>query len=172
MTCLVSKGRTSVGSPWLAKVWIRLNKAAYVVPAHKLLFPRFSFECCKLIKCDKAVVICIATNINQPSALHEFKLSVSQCSSSSQDNCFTINVIISLQVFNYAQISSWSASERLVNWAVNRRAPSSSDEDNSPVLVDGHRARAPTACPQWERGTVVSSWWEERELVEVSRGGF
>ena len=163
MTCLVSKGRTGVAMPWLEKVWIWSHKAVHVVSAHKLLSTRFFFEWYKLIRCDKAVVIvtCIATNNNHHTALHDQSyLSYNQHYHHSTSFQLCTNIILI------------SIAERLVNWAMSRRVSSSPDEDNSLVLVDSHRARARPACPQWERGAVVSSWWEERELVEVSRGGF
>ena len=114
-------------------------------------------------------LIDITTNNNQHDALHHLEPPVLQ---STQSQLFKFSNIWKRVINNYAQISSWSASERLVNWAVRRRVSSSPDENNSLVVVDIHRARVLSACPQWERGAVVSSWCGGRELVEVSRGGF
>ena len=149
MTSLVPKGRTGVLTPWLEKVRIWSHKAVHVVSAHKLLSPGFyggNWLNVTTLLWSALQQITIITMLFMIKAI-----------------CLTINIIITLKVFNFAQTSSWSASERLVNKAVSRRAKSSPNENNSLVV---------TACPQWERGAVVSSWWEKRELVEVSRGGF
>ena len=59
------------------------------------------------------------------------------------------------------QTSSWSASERLVDWALRRIVCSSPDEDDGVVAGIWDATGAVPAFSQ--REAVCFSWWEERE---------